>query len=248
MSPPSDRRKDQAKHLFAALNVYRDISSRTAAMNMAIDETLLEQSKEPSIRFYRWNHPAVSFGYFGKYLDIEIFTDHRDTVRRWTGGGIVFHGDDLTYSVIIPAPDPTFAESSMSIYEAIHQAVQKALAITGQNAELVAVAAVHDRRNQTGSIVAGRRYSNDACFSNPVRADVLVNGRKIAGAAQRRTRLGLLQQGSIQHVDLAKDFEIRLARELSLTCDEATINDVALHRAQEISDRKYSSEAWLHKR
>ena len=51
----------------------------------------------------------------------------RDLVRRWTGGGIVFHGDDLTYSIVIPASDPAFDESSIAIYEKIHRALCAAL-------------------------------------------------------------------------------------------------------------------------
>ena len=77
-------------------------------MNMAIDEALLESATIPTIRFYRWNSPALSFGYFGTFSDVAIYAAERDLVRRWTGGGIVLHGDDLTYSIIIPASDPAF--------------------------------------------------------------------------------------------------------------------------------------------
>ncbi len=54
------------KLLFASLDVYHDIASRAAALNMAIDEALLEIATGPVIRFYKWDHPALSFGYFGK--------------------------------------------------------------------------------------------------------------------------------------------------------------------------------------
>ena len=125
---------DMTKKLFASLDVYHDIDSRSAAINMAIDEALLETAKVPTIRFYQWDHPALSFGYFGKFGDV---ADHdRDIVRRWTGGGIVFHGEDLTYSIIIPADDVAFGESSMSIYEKAHAAIQLALATLGQTTEL----------------------------------------------------------------------------------------------------------------
>ena len=77
----------------------------------------------PTIRFYRWRSPALSFGYFGKFSDVAIYAAERDLVRRWTGGGIVFHGDDLTYSIVIPASDPAFDESSIAIYEKIHRAL-----------------------------------------------------------------------------------------------------------------------------
>ena len=219
--------------IFAALEVYRDGASRSAAMNMAIDEALLEIATAPSIRFYRWDHPALSFGYFGKIADIANHATERDVVRRWTGGGIVFHGDDLTYSIIIPANDSVFAKSSMSIYAATHQAIQAALSASGQRAEMAS--------EESPKI-------SEACFANAVRADVLVNGQKVAGAAQRRTRRGLLQQGSIQHVDLGRDFPERFAQELSPQRIGQELNGSILDRAREIAADKYGTTAWLRRR
>ncbi len=112
-----------SRDIFAALDAYHDDTAHSAAMNMAIDEALLEHAAVPSIRFYRWHSPALSFGYFGKFADVASYAGKRDLVRRWTGGGIVFHGDDLTYAIVIPASDAAFSESSMSIYEKIHRAL-----------------------------------------------------------------------------------------------------------------------------
>jgi len=229
----NDKEQDTTRQLFASLAVFQDIDSRSAAMNMAIDETLLETAPEPAIRFYRWDHPALSFGYFGKFADVANHQTDRDMVRRWTGGGIVFHGGDLTYSILIPANDPAFGESSMSIYEKIHIALRTALAMNGQTYELAGNAAPK---------------ISESCFRNPVRADVLSNGRKVAGAAQRRTRRGLLQQGSIQDVDLAVDFQETFASKLSDNRREQTISQCILQRAKEIADQKYAALAWLRRR
>ncbi|MGA7275603.1 MAG: hypothetical protein WBX14_12220, partial [Candidatus Udaeobacter sp.] len=87
---------DMTNRIFAALNVYHDGAAHSAAMNMAIDEALLDYAAVPSIRFYRWHSPALSFGYFGEFAHVACYAGERDLVRRWTGGGIVFHGDDLT--------------------------------------------------------------------------------------------------------------------------------------------------------
>lgn len=222
--------------VFEALNVY-DGAGHPAAMNMAIDEALLETASVPSIRFYRWKSSALSFGYFGKFADVAEYASERDLVRRWTGGGIVFHGEDLTYSIVIPATDAAFEDSSVSIYEKIHSALRAALIAIGEEA---AVAAVAD--HDTGVADAG--YS---CFANPVRADVIVNGRKVAGAAQRRTRAGLLHQGSIQGVDLGNGFAERFVCKLSHNWETRNLADSIEHRAQEIAVRKYGSEAWLRK-
>ena len=245
--------------IFIALNVYHDLAPRSAAMNMAIDQALLESAAAPSIRFYRWESPALSFGYFGRFADVADKASERDLVRRWTGGGIVFHGEDLTYSIVIPAGDPVFAESSMSIYENVHHALRKALVANGQRAELLAVAAVCDRRTcfrsnnfptadeltQNSPTVTDRRYND--CFANPVKADVTIDGRKVAGAAQRRTRAGLLQQGSVQYVDLENGLAERFAQALSANCSEREINRETLHRARELAEHKYGANEWLRK-
>jgi lipoate-protein ligase A len=208
-------------------------------MNMAIDEALLETTKVPSIRFYRWQSPALSFGYFGKFTDVANYAAERDLVRRWTGGGVVFHGEDLTYAIVIPPSDPVFSESSRSIYAAIHAALRDALVANGEPAELSP--AVVD----AGAAIIDRGYS---CFANPVRADVMLNGRKVAGAAQRRTRRGLLHQGSIQYVDLGNDLSERFAQALSANCSEREINRETLDRARELAEEKYGADAWLRKR
>src|SRR6266705_2532484 len=120
--------------MFAALNVYHDAAAHSAAINMAIDEALLEYAAVLSIRFYRWHSPALSFGYFGKFAHVACYAGERELVRRWTGGGIVFHGDDLTYSIVIPAKDKAFSESSMAIYENVHCALCDALEGNGKRA------------------------------------------------------------------------------------------------------------------
>src|SRR6266700_1709494 len=92
---------------------------------------------------------------------------------------------------------------------------------------------------------AQRAVPTNVCFANPVRADVMLNGRKVAGAAQRRTRAGLLHQGSIQNVDLANGLAERFASELSADCVEQKLDDDILNRVHEIAARKYETADWL---
>jgi lipoyl(octanoyl) transferase len=229
------------KELFAALEVYSDNAPRSAAMNLAIDEALLESAAAPSIRFYCWESPALSFGYFGRFADVADKASERDLVRRWTGGGIVFHGEDLTYSVVIPADNPVFAESPLSIYENVHRALRKALVANGQSAELALAASVVD----AGTEVVDRGYN---CFANPVRADVMIDSRKVAGAAQRRTGAGLLQQGSVQYVDLGNGLAERFALALSEARCEKSLNKSLIERAEKIAEQKYGTDSWLRRR
>ena len=233
------------ERLFVALSVHNDAMPHSAAMNMAIDEALLETAVVPTIRFYRWRSPALSFGYFGKFSDLAIYAAERDLVRRWTGGGIVFHGDDLTYSIVIPASNPVFDESSVVIYERIHRVLADALHGVGERA--VVVGGVNP-----GGIAlpkhAAINTSGYNCFANPVRADVMIEGQKIAGAAQRRTRRGLLQQGSIQGFAMKTDLAQKFAQALSANGSEFELNEEIFQRAQELAQQKYGTESWLRKR
>lgn len=215
---------------FERLVVYDDRSRAGAALNMAIDEALLENSDTPALRFYGWARPALSFGYFGKFADVSSEADTREIVRRWTGGGIVPHGDDLTYSLVTPASHSAFTQSPAAVYAALHSAIREALRSENLEAELAAAAAPK---------------ISEACFANPVRDDLLIDGRKIAGAAQRRTRAGFLQQGSIQLASLSRAFHERFARALSPAIERREIPPAVHERAAELVRRKYGTDAWL---
>jgi lipoate-protein ligase A len=86
------------------------------------------------------------------------------------------------------------------------------------------------------------------CFANPVSADVMIDSRKIAGAAQRRTRAGLLHQGSIQHVELGNGLAERFKRELSNVRSEKLLSKSLLDRAEKIAAQKYATMTWLRRR
>ena len=202
-----------------------DPEPHDAALNMAIDETLLRVASRPTLRIYRWARPAVSFGYFGKWGEALAAAAGREIVRRWTGGGIVPHGDDLTFSLIVPRAHPFFAVSPRESYRAIHECVAKALG----NASLAGVA---------GS------QSSAACFENPVQHDVLIADRKVAGGAQRRTKCGLLHQGSIQRVDDAAGISAALVCEFGSQHSTRPLASEIQIAAALLSREKYATEEW----
>jgi lipoate-protein ligase A len=208
------------------LLLFEDLAPHSAAMNMAIDEALLGVIQQPVLRFYRWERAAVSFGYFEPWEPVSKQYPSRDPVRRWTGGGIVLHGADLTYSLLIPTGID--AGPPRESYRLIHGALCQALTEAGLAAE-------------PASSSAGKR--SHACFENPVMHDVLVNGRKVAGAAQRRTRLGLLHQGSIQTLELHSDFPNRFASHLSPSV-RAQSFDITI-AAEKLAAEKYRTRNWL---
>src|SRR4051794_16451877 len=108
--------------MLGRLFVLDDLEPRSAALNMAVDEALLASTATPTLRFYRWRGPSLSFGYFGRYTEVAAQSEEREVVRRWTGGGTVAHGDDLTYSLIVPRADPLFLQSPLKVYALVHEA------------------------------------------------------------------------------------------------------------------------------
>ena len=84
--------------IFEELIEVLDEEPHDGAMNMALDEVLLRGVEVVTLRIYRWKRRAISFGYFGKVVDAEVFGGGREMVRRWTGGGRVEHGAELTAS------------------------------------------------------------------------------------------------------------------------------------------------------
>jgi lipoate-protein ligase A len=215
------------------LHVHDDSELRSAALNMAIDEALLETAASPTLRFYRWRGPALSFGYFGSYADVADQRSEREIVRRWTGGGVVPHGADLTYSVIIPASHPFFARSSLAIYSDLHDAIREALNENGITATLA---------NAVSPKIS------EECFANAVRADVISQGQKIAGAAHRRSRAGLLHQGSIQKAKLPDRFRNDLARAICDRFEGKALSRELIDRAATIAEAKYGTIEWLMRR
>ncbi len=158
------------------------------AFNMALDEALMEFAPElqrPVLRFYGWTQPAASFGYSQKISDVEAITKLRPLVRRTTGGGLVPHDADWTYSVVIPPSHPWYELRASESYERMHRWIESAFAALDIATELAPCC---------------RKEIPGQCFVGYEKSDVLRFGSKIAGAAQRRSKHGLLIQGSIQPV------------------------------------------------
>ena len=163
-----------------------DSGAGEPAFNMALDEALLEfapTTNFPVLRFYGWTQPAATFGYSQPVADLERVTHLRPLVRRLTGGGLVPHDADWTYSVVIPPTHPWYALRATESYERVHRWIQSAFHLLGVATELAPCC---------------RKEIPGQCFIGHEKSDVLRLGRKIAGAAQRRTKTGLLIQGSIQ--------------------------------------------------
>jgi lipoyl(octanoyl) transferase len=157
-----------------------------AAFNMALDEVLLKNISrlgQPILRFYGWTEPAATFGYFQKFFEVEAATHLRPLIRRSTGGGIVPHDADWTYSVVFPPGHEWHSLKAEESYRRIHDWLRLAFVELKVETELA-----------TGS----KKSLSGQCFAGHEKFDLLWHGKKIAGAAQRRNKSGLLIQGSVQ--------------------------------------------------
>ncbi len=163
------------------LHLWIDPVARDGPENMAVDEWLAETRDIPVLRSYRWAPGWGSFGYFVKTAELPAWGLR--WVRRWTGGGMVDHRADWTYTLFIPNGFGLAEARGAESYRVIHSALVVALREVGIDARL------------SGAMPPA---AGGECFRQPVEYDVLdAAGRKIAGAGQRRTARGLLHQGSV---------------------------------------------------
>ncbi len=160
---------------------------------MAVDEAVSIAVREgrarPTVRAYTWQPAAVSLGYGQRLSDeINVYRCREygiDVVRRQTGGRVVLHASELTYSVIAPESHPSIGETAYETYRRISEVLQAALEEAGIPAELAA------------SPTVTPEGPGGACFTYAARFELVVDGRKIVGSAQRRARGVVLQHGSI---------------------------------------------------
>jgi lipoyl(octanoyl) transferase len=161
--------------------------------NMALDEALLEAVASGDdasyLRTYEWTVPTLSLGYFQR-IDA-VRAEPRwlgvPTVRRQTGGGAIWHHDEITYALVVPASHP-LARPSTRLYRAVHAAVAHALAGLGIRTKRRGDEPDRADRNQKRSLL---------CFTEAHADDIVTDGVKIVGSAQRRRQGAVLQHGSI---------------------------------------------------
>lgn len=217
---------------------WRDRAFRSAAENMALDEALFHEAcrtGEAVIRLYHWDHPAVTVGYFDRSS-----SDHvAGAIRRFTGGGLVEHGEDLTFLLALPAGSPPALASVLERYRWIHQSIATALAGAGHRVDLV---------ESMGPATPG------PCFTHPVAWDLIDpgTGHKIGGGAQRRSRGSVIHQGSIRlpaslrdpDAPWTADWFAGLANS-SEALDSVSISE-RIAEARILRETRYGDSAWNH--
>jgi lipoate---protein ligase len=163
-----------------------------ALENMEIDQGLLATLEEtPLLRFYGWRSPSITYGHFvdpEKFLKVDVIEAMGwEMARRPTGGGIIFHPWDFTFSFLLPASHPSFSLDALDNYIFVNSIVAESLE------EISGMPSVSLLQKGTACIGAGERF----CMAQPTIYDLMWHGKKVGGAAQRRTKKGYLHQGSI---------------------------------------------------
>ncbi len=208
---------------------------------MAADEILLETSgsrARPLLRFYEWDCKAVSLGYV---QSLAAAPPGYAVVRRPTGGGVVYHDFDFTYTVIFPTGHWLTGLDRRLSYDWLNRSVQAALLQLDLPAHLA-----------EQEIAPGVDRTSMVCFSHPTRYDILLEQRKIAGSAQRRTKDGILHQGSLHFGGplpvprsvLAAHLLHGFAEIMQVASTPFVPTAELLQAIAERSERKYSTSAW----
>lgn len=218
-----------------------------AAENMALDFLMLQRYPEPDalrLRHYDWRRPAATFGYSQKiaFVREQLNDPSLDISRRATGGGIVDHTEDWTFCLVIPRRHELWSESGPRVYRRIHESMTYALCQLGARVRL---------QTEAPDTPAG------ICFTRAEVNDVVLEstGAKLAGAAMKRNKKGLLFQGSIWKPLLAgfdwdafgEGFARRLAADTGT--EPETPGWPSFHPDEEEAlINQYGSEEWIESR
>lgn len=179
-----------------------DTGKNTAFENMSLDFKLLESLQadgEAVLHFYDWTKPSLTYGYFirpGKFLNLNKLQEYGlDSARRPTGGGVVFHIWDLAFSFLLPSKHNFFFTDSLDNYRFVNNIVKKAL----QNCSLQNFLQTEQSPQPTELFTLSPENVHQPafCMARASKYDLLRQGKKIAGAAQRKKQNGYLHQGTL---------------------------------------------------
>ena len=217
--------------------------------HMALDEMLVrERPSEVTLRFYNWTSgPALTFGYAQFVREVRAQTAAQqftgEICRRPTGGGVVYHIDDLTLSLIFSS-----AEKPTEIYKNLHSAVQAALTLSGLSAQLF------DKKLPASAYAPSQHHQASACFTNPVENDLMqANGQKMLGGAIRRFGQTVLYQGSLQAPNARQNpaykhaiiNAVRGFLDVNLKIESVPMPTLA--QARQLARTQYNTRAWTEK-
>ena len=157
-----------------------DTPELCAKENMEFDKSLLELG-EPTFRLYTWKKNSFTLGRSQKEDNIEKFGS--DWARRETGGGLLLHGCDVSYSIIIP----TKLLDNKSVKESYEYLCSFLL-------NFYKKLGLHVKYAKDINVELSKSFFCQKGFEP---YDMIIKNKKIGGNAQRRTKTTILQHGSI---------------------------------------------------
>ncbi|MFH1368288.1 MAG: hypothetical protein ABII64_04080 [Elusimicrobiota bacterium] len=225
------------------MRTWRLIISKPASgpENMAADESVFLSAVQnpdygPVIRIYNWEKPCITMGYFQKHS--EFSGSGMEITRRPTGGLAVFHGKDISYSIVAGKADWPHVYNQEETYHKFHTCIKDILISMGFQAEFYP-----ELKQKPPS-------GNPLCVQTFFPYDLHVKGRKILGSSQRRRGEVLLQQGSV-HIDAGKFFGVfsSAARNSFEKCLDIRITDYNFGESEtaamrSLIEEKYKSDTW----
>ncbi len=220
--------------MFDELDLILPEESFDGPMQMALDEVLLRSVGRPTLRIYRWSASCVTFGYFQSLEAVREAYPGVPLVRRWSGGGMVEHGEDITFSLMIPRGEPASSMAPSAFYRELHRRLAGWLSLS---------LASEVRLAGEGDIVTGPQ-----CFKAPAGDDLLMSGQKILGGAQRRSAGALLYQGSLQGQGSTPVDFLAMAASLSRSVLERSLEKGLIEESNLLAERKYRCPEWVSRR
>jgi lipoate-protein ligase A len=233
---------------------------------MALDEALLDTVSAGEatayLRTYGWTVPTLSLGYFQRHAQYRDDPRWQSVavVRRLTGGGAIWHHHEVTYALVVPAGFPQ-ARPNTALYWAVHAAIAETLASAGLLA--------HRRGDAAPHVTTGDERPF-LCFADRDSEDLIVQGFKVDGSAQRRSRGAILQHGSLLLAWSPRVPELPGLRELAgapagpefwsgrlvgpivaalgLNTEAATVSDELRARASTLATNTYQALGWTQAR
>jgi len=168
---------------------------------MAVDESLLGHANETgqaTLRFYRWAEPTLSLGYFQKAEHRKLHLPSRGCtmVRRSSGGGAILHDQELTYSLSLPGTN-RWSSRQNDLYRTVHQAIVGFLNSNGVAASQFEFPIEADGPETASPPVVEHDRNRFLCFERRTEGDIVLEGYKVGGSAQRRLSHATLQHGSL---------------------------------------------------
>lgn len=159
----------------------------SAKLNMATDEALslcFEENDLPILRLYTWEK-SFTLGVGQKISDYENLEEYKQNfAKRITGGGVLFHGHDLSYSLIVP---PNYLENL-----SVKESYEKICSFLLEFYKSLGLLAQYVKDDETLQL-----SKSSFCQVGFEAYDIVANGLKIGGNAQRRTKKFIFQHGSI---------------------------------------------------